>query len=283
MDSKQRLIEVLSLPSFSGKESRVSDYITKFCHEHGIDTYMDTHGNVYATKGEADFYPCVVSHIDTVHRITEIVVKENDYGDLYAETPDGVPTGIGGDDKAGVFVCLEMLLHAEVLKAAFFVAEEVGCLGSYLSDPKFFENVGYAIQFDAPFNNWISYHSDGERLFEIYSSFFLTIEEIFKTDMPGYDRTKCLGYHPYTDVSALKRLYDFSCINYSVGYYNMHSRTEYVVIDETFACLEMAKKMVAALGNQKYQLPPKGIVTEGIKERVARRLVQFKLPETDHK
>ena len=40
MDTKQRLIEVLSIPSFSGQESRVSDYITKFCAEHGIIHYL---------------------------------------------------------------------------------------------------------------------------------------------------------------------------------------------------------------------------------------------------
>ena len=281
MGSKERLIEVLSLPSYSGKESIVSNYIINFCKENNIETYTDIHGNVYATKGVSDIYPCVVAHMDTVHEIRKIIVKEREQssihpGILYAVTEDDRQTGIGGDDKAGIFVCLELLLHFGVIKAAFFVAEEVGCLGSYLSDKHFFENVGYAIQFDAPFNNWVSWYSDGEKLFNIESEFFEKIEPIFIKEMPEYDRKKCLGSHPYTDVCALKRLYDFSCINYSVGYYDMHSHLEYVIINETFGCLEMAKNMVKSLGNKKYPLNGVYLINEEFKNLRLQRLASFK-------
>jgi hypothetical protein len=36
----------------------------------------------------------------------------------------GKPTGIGGDDKCGVYACLELLKELPNLKAAFFVSEE---------------------------------------------------------------------------------------------------------------------------------------------------------------
>lgn len=275
MDTKQRLIEVLSVPSFSGKESQMTKYLLDYCEKNNLSAYSDEYGNVYVTKGQADIYPCVVSHIDTVHPITEMVVK--DAGDvLFAMTPDNRRTGIGGDDKAGVFVCLEMLMNTEVLKAAFFVAEEVGCLGSYLSDRKFFENVGYAIQFDAPYDNWISYTSDGVRLFEIDSDFYQKIEPIFESDMRGYSR-KCLGNHPYTDVSALKSLYNFACINYSVGYERMHSPHEIVVVSNVLKCLEMAKKMVKSLGNTKYQYAGDRFISEGYIDRVKRSMVRMML------
>lgn len=275
MEPKQRLIEVLSVPSFSGKESKMTQYILDYCQKHELSAYSDEYGNVYVTKGQAEVYPCVVSHIDTVHPITEMQVR--DAGDvLFAMTPDGRRTGIGGDDKAGVFVCLEMLMSLDVLKAAFFVAEEVGCLGSYLSDRKFFENVGYAIQFDAPYHDWISYRSDGIQLFELDSEFFQKIEPIFQSDMRGYSR-KCLGNHPYTDVSALKRLYDFACINYSVGYERMHSPHEIVVVSNVLSCLEMAKKMVFSLGNTKYELASRELVSEGYIDRVKRRMIQMML------
>ncbi len=275
MDAKQRLIEVLSVPSFSGKESKMTQYILDYCQKHELPAYSDEYGNVYVTKGVADYYPCVVSHIDTVHEITEMVIHDND-GVLYATTPNNRKTGIGGDDKAGVFVCLEMLTTQDVLKAAFFVAEEVGCLGSFLSDRKFFENVGYAIQFDAPFHNWISHRSDGVELFEVDSEFYQKIEPIFQSDMRRYSRA-CLGNHPYTDVSALKRLYDFACINYSVGYERMHTRDEIVVVANVLSCLEMAKKMVSSLGNTKYELPSKVLVSEGYIDRVKRSLVRMRL------
>lgn len=275
MGYKQRLIEVLSVPSYSGKESRMTQYILDYCKKNNLSAYSDEYGNVYVTKGEAEYYPCVVSHIDTVHPITEMEIR--DAGDvLFAMTPDNRRTGIGGDDKAGVFVCLEMLMETDVLKAAFFVAEEVGCLGSYLSDRNFFKNVGYAIQFDAPYHDWISHRSDGVQLFDIDSEFYQKIEPIFESDMRGYSR-KCLGNHPYTDVSALKRLYDFACINYSVGYERMHSPHEIVVVSNVLSCLEMAKKMVKSLGNTKYELLSRELVSEAHIDRIKRRLVDWQL------
>lgn len=279
--SKQRLKDVLSIPSYPGKETGVSDFITNFCVEHQLDHYMDKHGNMYVTKGVSDVYPCVVSHMDTVHMVRPFKVMEKTEGTiLYGIGEYGRRAGIGGDDKAGVFVCLEMLLQADVVKAAFFVGEEVGCLGSYLSDPKFFENVGYAIQFDAPERNWISWFSDGTKLFEKDGDFYKAIEPIFETDMFEYT-PQCLASHPYTDVCALKRLYGFSCINYSVGYYNMHSPKEYVVISEVFEALEMAKKMVKSLGNKLYPLVSKQLVTEGEKEHKERRLAYYKSLQDD--
>ena len=35
-------------------------------------------GNIYCTKGKAEFYPCIVAHMDTVHAM----IPKNDY-ELY--------------------------------------------------------------------------------------------------------------------------------------------------------------------------------------------------------
>jgi tripeptide aminopeptidase len=270
-----RLTEVLSVPSFSGDEERMRDYLVNFFNERNIDNYVDEYGNVYATKGKADYFPCVVAHIDTVHPVTEFSVVEDNYM-LSAVKPDGSPTGIGGDNKAGVFVCLELFERFDNIKAAFFVSEEVGCLGSYLSDPKFFENVGYAIQFDAPFNNWVSHYSDGVKLFSTADEFFKKLDPIFETCLPEYTIDK-LGYHPYTDVSALKSLYDFSCLNYSVGYYNMHSIHEYVSINDVDLCLNTAVKIIKSLGDELYFLPrSKQPLSESRKKDYIQRLNYYK-------
>ena len=265
-----RLIEVLSNPTVSGKEDRMRDYIINSLNQRNIPNYVDKYGNVYATKGNAEYFPCVVAHIDTVHRLEEFEVREDNYI-LTAINNNGEQTGIGGDDKAGVFVCLELLDHFDNIKAGFFVSEEVGCLGSYLSDSKFFENVGYAIQFDAPYNNWVSHYSDGVKLFSIESEFFEKINPIFEECLPNYSPGK-LGNHPYTDVSALKSLYNFSCLNYSVGYYNMHSKYEYVSIFDVDICLTTAVKLIRSLGENLYYLPKsKKVITESFKEDIEHR------------
>lgn len=261
-----RLIETLSNPTVYGAEDRMRNYIVNSLNERNIANYIDKYGNVYAIKGNAEYFPCVVAHIDTVHPLEEFTVHEDNYI-LTAINKNGEQTGIGGDDKAGVFVCLELLDRIENIKAAFFVSEEVGCLGSYLSDPEFFENVGYAIQFDAPFNNWVSHYSDGVKLFSKDGEFFKKINPIFEECLPNYSSDN-LGYHPYTDVSALKSLYNFSCLNYSVGYYNMHSKREYVSILDVDICLSTAVKLIESLGQKHYFLPKdnKKLITESFKQ-----------------
>ena len=66
------LKEVLSIPSVSGDESMVRDYIIEYAKNNGIEYYTDSKKNLYLTKGSdkmtsGEYYPCVVSHMDTVH------------------------------------------------------------------------------------------------------------------------------------------------------------------------------------------------------------------------
>ena len=161
------LKQVLSVPTKTYQEDLMIDFITTWLEENKIPFYVDQFYNIYATKQTDDsinYFPCVVAHTDTVHTIDSINVVEEQLPNaqkeiklsLKAYNNDGEPTGIGGDDKCGVYGCLELLNELPNLKAAFFVAEETGCKGSFNADPEFFTNVGYVIQFDAPENNMIS-------------------------------------------------------------------------------------------------------------------------------
>jgi hypothetical protein len=249
--SKEKLVDILSTPTYCGQEQYLIAKITRYLNESNLDYVIDEHGNIYVTKGVADYYPCVVAHTDSVHRIVEmdILEREDDEDILYAvEKGTKKRTGCGGDNKAGVYVCLELLERAEVLKAAFFVSEEYGCFGSILSDETFFENVGYALQFDAPENDWVTHYCNGVKLFDEEGDFYKTIQPILEDYMGDYS----LGRHPYTDVSILGAFHDFSCINYSVGYYNMHSNMEYVSVGYAQQARNIALEIISSLGNIKY-------------------------------
>ena len=251
------LKEVLSLPSISGDESMVRDFIIEFAKTNGIEYYTDKKGNLYLTKGTLDsteeYFPCVVSHMDTVHRthITlienkeRLIIKEND-GNLIAFHPTTeIQTGIGGDDKCGVFVCLELFNRIDKLKGAFFVEEEIGMKGSKESDDSFFDNVGYAIQFDAPSSNWITEVCWGVNLFD--SDF----KEIIKDNLNESGYTK-FSYDPFTDVNQLASKYDFNCLNLGCGYYRQHTDSEYVVLSEVEDSVNAGEKLISHLGNVKY-------------------------------
>lgn len=258
----QLLKEVLSIPSHTYQEERLVQFICDWLKAANIEYYVDEHLNIYATKQSPTFpnegyFPCVISHTDTVHHIENINVVEmmlpNAHGEmkqsLKAYDDFGGPTGIGGDDKCGVFACLQLLKELPNLKAVFFVAEETGCHGSRSADKNFFKDVGYAIQFDAPENWMVTETCFGTRLYDKNSEFFKTCDKILTESMN--DKRQYMA-HPYTDVWALKNKFDFSCINFSIGYYDYHTEEEYVVIEDTFNGIDMGKKMIESLGYNKY-------------------------------
>lgn len=272
MDNNQltRLKEVLSVPTKTYQEDNMVKYLREVLDAMpDVEHYTDDMGNVYATKGklnEGEFYPMFIAHTDTVHSLVdEIVVQEetlikpNTFGlkfddqtfhSLKGYTPGGEPTGIGGDDKCGVFIALEVLMTLPKVKVGLFVSEETGCHGSSKCDLNFLNDVGYAIQFDAPGNALITEVCSGTRLYEKDGEFINTIKPLFE-DVMGVKSNE--QSHPYTDVSQIKRKGDFSCINFSCGYYNMHTKEEFVVIDDVERALTFAKQAVSVLGLNKYQ------------------------------
>jgi putative aminopeptidase FrvX len=196
----------------------------------------------------------MIAHTDTVHDIDTILVREEQLPNAQGEIKDalkaynlhGMPTGIGGDDKCGVFACLTLLKELPYLKASFFVSEETGCHGSRKADESFFENVGYGIQFDAPENWMITEKCFGQVLFDRDSEFFEKIDKVLTEGMVNESMQYMV--HPYTDVYALRNKFNFSCINFSIGYYDYHTRNEYVVIEDVFNGIEMGRKMILELG-----------------------------------
>jgi putative aminopeptidase FrvX len=269
--------ELLSVPSKTYQEEDMVEYIcSELDNIEGVTYYRDEMMNVYATKGklsEGESYPMFIAHTDTVHqKVDKIIVKEenlirpNTFGKqfnnkmvpcLKAYTEDGKPTGIGGDDKCGIFICLELLKSLDKVKIGLFVSEETGCHGSSKCDENFLKDVGYITQYDAPGNHLISEICSGVRLFERDGEFFTktlkVIEDTFGNEM-------MIQSHPYTDVSQLKKKSDVSCINMSCGYYNMHSNQEFISIEDVKNSIEIGKNMVKELGYKKYEYVYKPIV-----------------------
>jgi len=270
MQDLQFLKEVLSVPTKTYQEERMVQYIVDWLRNEKIEHYVDEHMNVYAIKqqkeSQTDFYfPCVVAHTDTVHNIENINIREemkpNTLGELKlslkAYNDEGKPTGIGGDDKCGVFACLKLLKQLPYLKAAFFVSEETGCHGSSNCDETFLKDVGYITQYDAPGNHLITEICSGVRLFERESEFFQKTLPLIEN---GFGGEVFVQSHPYTDISQLKKKSDVCCINMSCGYYNMHTAQEFVSIEDVEKAIEIGKNMVLSLGLKKYKYEYKPMV-----------------------
>jgi hypothetical protein len=262
----QRLKEVLSIPTHSRYEELMIEYLKEVLTEKGYvdvsnpydydgsDKYftVDKIGNIYVTKGEAEFFPCFVAHTDTVHRVNHNlkVVQLEEEGKTILTGIDSEtmrPSGIGGDDKCGVFLCLEMLDTLDNVKVALFVSEEIGCVGSRQADPEFFSNVGYAIQYDSPKGNSMSMTLMGEQLFTKEGDFGQKVSGlILEHGITDWAR------HPFTDIWPLMEKFKFSCLNLAAGYHRYHTDNEYVVVEEVQNAFELGLKIHEQLGENFY-------------------------------
>jgi tripeptide aminopeptidase len=263
--NKEFLKEILSIPTYSTQEQRVVKYLADYAIENNVECTIDKFGNVYLYKGdmeEGEFRPCVVAHTDTVHNYHDMLVSgdrrleieeekftkgKEEVTILTAYDPmSGEQTGIGGDDKAGIFIALQLFENHDKIMAAFFVSEEIGCIGSRSADKTNFKNVGWFIQFDAPTANWVSKVCNGVELFD--DKFQENIMDI----LTKHEQTK-ISRDPYTDVFALRPKTGINCINIFAGYENMHTRSEYVVVEHVQKAIDLAEDLINHLGDSEYK------------------------------
>jgi hypothetical protein len=223
----------------------------------------------------------MVAHMDTVHKIDSygIEIVEETYIKSqydYSSVCDGQQvlrgyvkgkthtrnnrTGCGGDDKAGIFLALEVMDKFDVMKCAFFVSEEIGCIGSREADPEFFKDVAYTIQHDSPENDTISWYCSGYQLFssEWAKPGVVIDEETGRERFEGkigdllYDYgVRIFARHPFTDVSQLTKKFDFECINLPAAYYQYHTSNECVLIDGIEIVYDLSVAIIERLGNEK--------------------------------
>ena len=246
---KQRLTEVMSVQSKSYKTKQMHKYIKRVLKEIDGVSFYSKDGNLYAVKGilgKDEYYPCCVSHTDTVHDFVKDfrVIEVDDW--LYAMDYNRlVQTGIGGDDKVGIFLCLEMLRRFDTIKVAFFRDEEVGCVGSGVADMSFFQDVGYVFQTDRKGNSDFVTDISGELSSNDFQDY---IESTIKKF--GYSFTN----GGLTDVDQLKSNGLNVCVaNMSSGYYRPHTDEEIVSIRDVYNVVSMVENLISLLGCEIYE------------------------------
>lgn len=167
-------------------------------------------GYVYA---QGIFPVLLVAHLDTVHeKLPNMIV--------YDQTQDIIssPNGIGGDDRAGVYMIFEILklFNCSVL---FCEDEEIGGIGagkfakSELASGLHFN---YIMEFDRANANDAVFYSCANDEFEK----FIT-KDFYKTN-----------YGTYSDICDVAPVLGCAAVNLSCGYYKAHTKDEYVVLSE---------------------------------------------------
>lgn len=270
-----RMIQIFRRQAPTGDEFEMQAYLfellEKIAQKSKIPiTYdFDDVGNILITKGtieEGEFYPCIVAHMDRVmpysksFKIVRGIIKPKKYkyekeeskpieilwGQQYSmKVKRYEDFGGAGDDQGGIYALMEAIRNIPVLKAALFVEEEGGGKGSSQVDLSFFKDCGYIVQGD---------RRGSSDLILDYSS-TPVISDVFKTAadpvFTAFGFFKSTG--TFTDVMKLAtRDVGVSVFNFSVGYYNPHTKTEYTVIDELINSTEMILNLITFLGKKAF-------------------------------
>lgn len=232
------LKELYGISARTHQEKDMIAFVSRRLTDLDVTFTIDKVGNIYATKGKADTYPCLASHLDEVHPAREkgyevIVVRDEFIIGFNNEKREF--NGIGADDKNGIWVCLKCLEKYDNLKCVFFVGEEQGCIGSRQSDMKFFDDCRFVLQCDRKGNSDFISDIYGNSL---CSSRFIKDAALKKH---GYKQERGMQ----TDVQTLReRGLEISCANISCGYYYPHTPHEMTNIADLKKCLTLVEHIV---------------------------------------
>ena len=228
------LKQLYEVHSPSEREKKMTNFVRKYCEAiPGCVVTNDKAGNLFVVKGNSETYPCVVAHLDEVHaarpkKFRVAIYKGNFF--LGGDAEIMRPCGIGADDKNGIWLALRLLEKHDCVKAAFFVGEEIGCVGSNACNMAFFDDCRFVLQGD---------RKGGSDFIDTASGTVLCTNEFkkaLKISAYGFKATSGLS----TDVMTLKqRGLKVCCANVSCGYYNPHTIDEYTDFSELENCLAL--------------------------------------------
>jgi len=230
------LTTTLSIQTKSLHDDAMLTHIREKLNLMDVTVQEDTYGNIYVTKGIAKTYPCVVAHTDTVQDMLQHINIFRTNDTIFAFNPEERRQwGIGGDDKVGVYITLQLLEDIPVMKAVFFRDEEIGSRGSHYSmdnHKEWYNDCGFVLMADRRGNTDVITVSGG---IVIASNEFLeACDPIF--DRYGYK--DAVGICTDVDVLTTKGI-GVSTVNLSCGYHEPHSSKEIVSIRDVNRCYNL--------------------------------------------
>ena len=180
----------------------------------------------------------LTAHMDTVHEpqgrtchdIYEYYDKKKKQHILSS------PQGIGGDDRCGVYTIMQVLETTELRPTILFCEdEEIGGIGSskfckidtLVKDVT--KNVTFMVEIDRANANDAVFYEENNKKFKQYVK-----------DITGNTES----YGSFSDISHLSPATGVSSFNISCGYYNAHTTSEYVVMEELYDCIQKVIKLL---------------------------------------
>ena len=183
---------------------------------------------------EGDLPILLVAHLDTVHKeLPKNIFFDKEKNVLWS------PEGIGGDDRAGIFGILQIIKECKPY-LLFITDEEVGGLGAiaFTKEYKYALNkkIKFILELDRRGDNQVVFYDCGNKEFKDYIKKFGLVEQ----------------YGTFSDICILSAEYDIASANISAGYYNEHTKQEYININHLKNTIEVIKKIILDIDNSKY-------------------------------
>lgn len=179
-------------------------------------------GYLYAA---GDIPVMLVAHLDTVHPQPVKYICYTEDGKVAMS-----PQGIGGDDRCGVWMILEIIRSARC-HILFCEDEERGCQGAqWFCRSSIRPQLNYIIELDRRgYNDAVFYQCENEAFERFICGF-------------GFEKQ----YGTCSDISYIAPHLGVAAVNISSGYYCEHQRHEYIRIDQMEKTAERVAAMVQA-------------------------------------
>ena len=207
-------------------QAELKDILAEKLVKAGYDNVVNENGYLYA-KGEIPVL--LTAHMDTVHnkRIKNFIETEKN-GEHHLASPEG----IGGDDRCGIYMILDIIKENKC-SVLFCEDEEKGGIGSrrftvskHIEDLK---KLKYMIELDrAHSKDAVFYQCDNKEFTK------------FICDNTGYKES----FGSFSDISTLAPVAEVAAVNLSCGYYNAHTSNEYVIIEEMLDTIDVVKNLL---------------------------------------
>lgn len=224
-------------------QSELKEYLVKYLRSKGYKV-ANENGFLYAkAKEENPIRVLLVAHMDTVHkqRIEELEkIPYVDGDDIITKVSS--PQGIGGDDRCGVYMIMNIIKEHNV-SVLFAEDEEIGCVGS-----RKFTDTQYCKDLADEIDYMIELDRQGSKDAVFYDCDNPEFTKWIETET-GYK--KACG--SFTDISKLMPVTKIAGVNFSCGYYNAHTLNEYVVLEEMKATQDMVCELLRKEIPQKFE------------------------------
>lgn len=174
---------------------------------------------------EGDIPIALVAHLDTVFKSIPV--------EIFYDTKKNViwsPTGLGADDRAGVFAIVQILRSGLRPHIIFTTDEEIGGVGASILAGTVcpFKDLRYMIQLDRRGANDCVFYDCNNLDFVEYIEKFGFVE----------------NFGSFSDISFLAPEWGVAAVNLSVGYMDEHSMVERLYISHLLNTIQKVKKML---------------------------------------